>query len=126
MGANEMDGADADADDDDDDDDDDDEDDSLKYMQLAVHGVLAEIPSSLKRNMAKNILDILIKHRSILAWNRHGVLLKPKNSSVGKLKNLIANLIYSNRGTPHVNKTIAHIIGPIFQEIKDLVINKRV
>ena len=95
-------------------------------MQLAVHGVLAEIPSSLKRNMAKNILDILIKHRGILTWNRHGVLIKPKNSSVGKLKNLIANLIYSNRGAPHVNKTIAHIISPIFQEIKDLVINKRV
>merc|ERR1712074_256266 len=121
--AHETDGADADDDDEDedDDDDDDDDDDALKYMELGVHTVLADIPSIVKRATAKHILDVLLRHRNLITWNRHGVLVKPKNAPVTKLKHLITNLIYANRGAVPVNKAIAVLISPIFREIEQQV-----
>merc|ERR1712074_338446 len=115
--AHETDGADAD--------DDVDDDDALKYMELGVHTVLADIPSNVKRATAKHILDVLLRHRNLITWNRHGVLVKPKNAPVTKLKHLITNLIYANRGAVPVNKAIAVLISPIFREIEQQVLNKK-
>merc|ERR1712074_50012 len=66
----------------------DDSEDAKKYMELGVHKVLADIPSTVKRGAAKHILDIMLRHRDLITWNRHGVLVKPKNSPVTKLKEL--------------------------------------
>merc|ERR1712074_506345 len=117
-------------DDDDDEDDSEDEDDNdsvdaKKYMELGVHKVLADIASTVKQNAAKQILDVMLRHRGLIRWNRHGVMVKPKNGPITKLKQLITNLIYANRGTDDVNRAIAVLVKPIFPEIERQVINKK-
>ena len=112
--------------DDSEDEDDNDSEDAKKYMELGVHKVLADIPSTVKRGAAKHILDVMLRHRDLITWNRHGVLVKPKNSPVTKLKQLITNLTYANRGAVDVNRAIADLIKPIFREIEHQVINKKI
>ena len=97
-------------------------------MKLAVHKILAEIPSNGKRIMAKNILDIFIRNRKIFTWNKHRVLTKPKNlpHSVAKLKYLITILIYQNKGGQAEIQTIGDVIKPIYDKIKNFVLNKKI
>merc|ERR1712090_77935 len=108
------------------DEDDGDSVDAKKYMDLGVHKVLADIVSSVKRNAAKQILDVMVTHRSLIRWNRHGIMVKPKNGPIAKLKQLITNLIYANRGTHEVNSAIAVLVKPIYPEIERHVINRKI
>ena len=48
------------------DEDDGDSVDAKKYMDLGVHRVLADIVSPVKRNAAKQILDVMLTHRSLI------------------------------------------------------------
>ena len=64
------------------DEDDGDSVDAKKYMDLGVLKVLGDIVSPVKRSMAKHILDIMVTRRRLIRWNRHGIMVKPKNGPV--------------------------------------------
>merc|ERR1712090_1948 len=108
------------------DEDDGDSVDAKKYMDLGVHKVLADIVSPVKRNAAKQILDVMLTRRSLIRWNRHGIMVKPKNGPIAQLKQLITNLIYANRGTDEVNRAIANLVRPLFPDIEPCVINRKI
>ena len=97
-------------------------------MKLAIHKILAEIPSNSKRILAKNILDIFIRNRKIFSWNRRGLITKPKKlpQSVSKLKHFIKILIYQNKGSQAEIQLIGSVIKPIFDRIKIFVLNKKI
>ena len=102
--------------------------DDLKHMKLAIHKILAEIPSNTKRVLAKNILDIFIRNRKIFSWNKRGLITKPKKlpQSVSKLKHFIKILIYQNKGSQSEIQLIGDVIKPIFDRIKNFVLNKKI